>query len=43
MQILNAVFAYISQGLSGKSPFIRHGETSIHTKKYRFIEFFIPQ
>jgi ABC-2 type transport system permease protein len=42
MQILNSVFAYINQGLSGKSPFIRTAETSILTKKYRFIEFFIP-
>jgi ABC-2 type transport system permease protein len=42
MQILNLVFAYINQGLSGKSPFIRTAETSILTKKYRFIEFFIP-
>ena len=42
MQILNAVFAEINQGLSGKPPFIRSAETSILTKKYRFIEFFIP-
>ncbi len=42
MQILNLVFAYINQGLSGKSPFIRAAETSILSKKYRFIEFFIP-
>jgi len=42
MQILNSVFAYINQGLSGKSPFITTAETSILTKKYRFIEFFIP-
>src|SRR4030042_356502 len=32
MQILNAVFAYINQGLSGKSPFIRTAATSILTK-----------
>jgi len=42
MLILNSVFAYINQGLSGKPPFIRSAETSILTKKYRFIEFFIP-
>jgi ABC-2 type transport system permease protein len=42
MQILNSTFAYINQELSGKSPFIRTAETSILTKKYRFIEFFIP-
>ena len=42
MQILNMVFAGINQGLSGKRPFVRTAETSILTKKYRFIEFFIP-
>ncbi len=42
MQILNAVFAYINQELSGKSPFIKTAETSILSQKYRFIEFFIP-
>ncbi len=42
MQILNSVFAYINQGLSGKSPFIRTAETSLLTQKYRFVEFFIP-
>ena len=28
--------------MSGKPPFIRSAETSILTKKYRFIEFFVP-
>jgi ABC-2 type transport system permease protein len=42
MQILNAVFAVINQEMSGKPPFIKTAETSILTKKYRFIEFFIP-
>ena len=42
MQILNSVFAYINQELSGKPPFIRTDEKSILSKKYRFIEFFIP-
>jgi ABC-2 type transport system permease protein len=42
IQILNSVFAYINQGLSGKPPFIRSAEKSILTKKYRFIEFFVP-
>ena len=42
LQILNAVFANMNQGLSGKPPFIRTAETSILTRKYRFIEFFIP-
>ncbi len=42
MQILDAVFAKVNQGMSGKPPFIRTAETSILTRKYRFIEFFIP-
>jgi len=42
MEILNAVFARLNQGLTGKPPFIRTTETSILTRKYRFIEFFIP-
>jgi ABC-2 type transport system permease protein len=42
MQILNSVFAGINQRMSGEPPFIRSAETSILTKKYRFIEFFIP-
>ena len=42
MQILNMVFAKMNQGLSGKPPFVRTAEISIHTRKYRFIEFFIP-
>jgi ABC-2 type transport system permease protein len=42
MQILNSVFAVMNQNLSGESPFIRTVERSILTRKYRFIEFFIP-
>lgn len=42
MQILNSVFSLINQELSGKPPFIRSVQTSILTKKYRFIEFFVP-
>jgi ABC-2 type transport system permease protein len=42
MQILNLVFARLNQGLSGKPAFVRTAEISIHTRKYRFIEFFIP-
>jgi len=42
MEILNAVFAKLNQGLTGKAPFIRTAETSILNRKYRFIEFFIP-
>ncbi|MGA2110473.1 MAG: ABC transporter permease, partial [Syntrophorhabdales bacterium] len=42
IQILEMVFAKLNQGLSGKPPFVRTEETSIHTRKYRFIDFFIP-
>jgi ABC-2 type transport system permease protein len=42
MQILNAVLAGINQGMSGRTPFVRSAERSILTKKYRFIEFFVP-
>ena len=42
MDILNAVFAGINQQMSGKPPVIRSAQKSILTKKYRFIEFFIP-
>jgi len=40
--ILNAVLAGINQRMSGKPPFIRSTERSILTRKYRFIEFFVP-
>jgi ABC-2 type transport system permease protein len=42
MQILQSVFGVVNQGMSGQPPFIRSAETSILTKKYRFIEFFVP-
>ena len=42
MQILNSVFAGINQELSGMPPFIKSVKKSILTKKYRFIEFFVP-
>jgi ABC-2 type transport system permease protein len=42
MEILNAVLAGINQKMSGTPPFIRSVERSILTKKYRFIEFFVP-
>jgi ABC-2 type transport system permease protein len=42
MQILNAVFAGINLKISGKPPVIKSAEQSILTRKYRFIEFFIP-
>jgi ABC-2 type transport system permease protein len=42
MQILNMAFATMNQKLSAKTPFFRTEEVSMHTRKYRFIEFFIP-
>jgi ABC-2 type transport system permease protein len=42
MQILNMVFAKLNQGLSGKPPFVGTEKISIHSRKYRFIDFFIP-
>jgi ABC-2 type transport system permease protein len=42
MDILDSVLAGINQKMSGKPPFIRLAEKSILTRKYRFIEFFIP-
>ena len=42
MDILNAVLAGINQEMSGMPPFISSVEKSILTRKYRFIEFFIP-
>jgi ABC-2 type transport system permease protein len=42
IQILNAVVAGINQKISGKPPVIRSVEKSILTRKYRFIEFFVP-
>jgi ABC-2 type transport system permease protein len=42
MEILNAVLAGINQGMSEVPPFIRSVERSILTKKYRFIEYFVP-
>ena len=42
MQILNSVFAEINQKMSGKPPFITPAEVSILSRKYRFIDFFVP-
>jgi ABC-2 type transport system permease protein len=42
LQVLQSLFGVVNQSLSGALPFIRSAETSIHTKKYRFIEFFVP-
>jgi ABC-2 type transport system permease protein len=40
--ILNGVLAVINREMSGIPPFIKSTETSILTRKYRFIEFFVP-
>jgi len=42
MDILNGVLAGVNQELSGMPPFIKSVKKSILTKKYRFIEFFVP-
>jgi ABC-2 type transport system permease protein len=42
MDILNAVLAGINQEMTKTPPFIKSVRKSILTKKYRFIEFFIP-
>lgn len=42
IDILNGVLSGINQELSGMPPFIRSVQASILTRKYRFIEFFIP-
>jgi ABC-2 type transport system permease protein len=42
IQLLLAGLAVVNQGMSGQPPFIRATETSVLTKKYRFIEFFVP-
>jgi ABC-2 type transport system permease protein len=42
MQILQSALGAVNQGMSGEPPFIRSAETSILTRKFRFIEFFVP-
>jgi ABC-2 type transport system permease protein len=42
IKILQFGFALVNQGMSGQPPFIRAAEISMLTKKYRFIEFFVP-
>jgi ABC-2 type transport system permease protein len=42
MEILNGVIAGANQEMSGMPAFIRSVQKSILTRKYRFIEFFIP-
>jgi ABC-2 type transport system permease protein len=42
IDILNGVIAGVNQELSGMPPFIKSVTKSILTRKYRFIEYFIP-
>ena len=42
IDILNGVLAGVNQELSGMPPFIKSVKKSILTRKYRFIEYFIP-
>lgn len=42
MEILNRVLAGINQEISRTPPFLRSVEKSILTRKYRFIDYFIP-
>ena len=42
IDILNGVLAGINQELSGMPPLITSAQKSILTKKYRFIEYFVP-
>jgi ABC-2 type transport system permease protein len=42
IQIIRSGFAVVNQGMSGQPPFIRAAETPMLTKRYRFIEFFVP-
>ncbi len=40
--ILFSGLAVVNQAMSGQSPFIKTAETSLLTRRYRFIEFFVP-
>jgi ABC-2 type transport system permease protein len=42
IQALRSGLALVNQGMSGQLPFIKLAEASMLTKKYRFIEFFVP-
>ena len=42
IKILQFGLGVVNQAMSGQQPFIRATETSMLTKKYRFIEFFVP-
>lgn len=42
IQLLQSAFAVVNQAMSGQPPFIRAAETSMLTRKFRFIDFFVP-
>jgi ABC-2 type transport system permease protein len=42
IKILQFGLGVVNQAMSGQPPFIRAAETSMRTKTYRFIEFFVP-
>jgi ABC-2 type transport system permease protein len=42
IELLQSAFAAVNQTMSGQSPFIRATETSRLTRKFRFIDFFVP-
>jgi ABC-2 type transport system permease protein len=42
IQLLQSAFAVVNQTMSGQPPFIRAAETSMLTRKFRFIDFFVP-
>jgi ABC-2 type transport system permease protein len=42
IQLLQSAFAMVNQAMSGQPPFIRAAETSMLTRKFRFIDFFVP-
>ena len=42
IELLQSAFAAVNQTMSGQSPFIRATETSMLTRKFRFIDFFVP-
>jgi ABC-2 type transport system permease protein len=42
IQLLQSAFAVVNQAMSGQAPFIKAAETSMLTRKFRFIDFFVP-
>jgi ABC-2 type transport system permease protein len=42
IQLLQSAFAVVNQAMSGQPPFIRAAEASMLTRKFRFIDFFVP-